>query len=85
MDRFGHFDEAYYERFYKNPKTRVLSADEHAHLAKFVFEFAKYNGIEIKSVLDVGAGVGLWKRWIEKHAKGSTYLGTEVSRAMCEE
>ena len=85
MERHGHFDEAYYDRFYNSPKTRVITAEEHAHLAKFVFEFAKWNGIEVQSVLDVGAGIGLWKRWIEKNAKKVEYTGTEVSRAMCEQ
>ena len=36
-------------------------------------------------VLDVGAGVGHWKRWIEKNAKKTSYRGTEVSDAMCKE
>ncbi len=44
-----------------------------AHLAAFVFAFAQYNKIEVKSVLDIGAGIGLWKHWIEKHAKGTQY------------
>jgi SAM-dependent methyltransferase len=83
MDRFRRFDEAYYHRFYEDPKTRVTSTDEHAALADFVFAFARYNNIEIKSVLDIGAGVGLWKRWVEKNAKGVSYTGTEVSQAMC--
>ncbi len=85
MDLHDQFDQTYYERFYLSPKTRVISADEHSHLAKFVFEFAKYNGLEIRSVLDVGAGIGLWKRWIAKNAKKASYLGTEVSKAMCKE
>lgn len=85
MDLHGQFDQAYYDRFYLSPKTRVISAEEHAHLARFVFEFAKYNGIEIQSALDVGAGIGLWKRWIAKNAKKTKYLGTEVSKVMCKE
>lgn len=85
MDLHDKFDQAYYDRFYLSPKTRVISADEHSHLARFVFEFAKYNGIEIESVLDVGAGVGLWKRWIAKNAKKVEYTGTEVSKVMCKE
>ena len=83
MDRFRRFDEAYYHRFYESPQTRVISVDEHAHLAAFVFQFAHYNKVEVKSVLDVGAGTGLWKHWIEKHEKGVQYIGTEVSQAMC--
>jgi hypothetical protein len=85
MDLHGQFDQAYYDRFYLSPKTRVISAEEHGHLARFVFEFAKYNGIEIQSVLDVGAGIGLWKRWIAKNSKKTKYLGTEVSKVMCKE
>lgn len=85
MDRFARFNQDYYDRFYLQSRSRVTSAEEHAHLARFVFEFAKYNGIEIESVLDVGAGVGHWKRWIEKNAKKTSYRGTEVSDAMCKE
>lgn len=83
MDRFRRFDEAYYHRFYESPKTRVISPEEHAHLATFVFAFARYNNIEIKNVLDIGAGIGLWKDWIAKNEKGIQYTGTEVSQAMC--
>jgi len=84
MDRFRRFDEAYYQRFYEAPKTRVVSAHEHAFLAKFVFAFASWNHIDIKSVLDIGAGVGHWKRWLEKNTKGVKYTGTEVSQVMCD-
>src|SRR6185503_21155111 len=66
MDRFRRFDEAYYHRFYDSPQTRVTSPEEHANLAGYVFAFAAYNKVEVKSVLDVGAGIGLWKHWIEK-------------------
>lgn len=89
MDRFRRFDEAYYHRFYLDPKTRVVSPDEHAALAEFVFAFARWNHHEIKSVLDIGAGVGLWKGWIEKNLnqkkKKVQYTGTEVSQAMCKQ
>ena len=83
MDRFRRFDEAYYHRFYESPKTRVVSAEEHDALPAFVFAFAAWNRLDIKSVLDIGAGVGHWKRWIEKNEKGVSYTGTEVSQVMC--
>jgi SAM-dependent methyltransferase len=83
MDRFRRFDEAYYHRFYESPKTRVVAPEDHSALAEFVFAFARWNHIELKSVLDIGAGVGLWKYWIEKNVKGVQYSGTEVSAAMC--
>src|SRR6478752_6266053 len=83
MDRFRRFDEAYYHRFYESPQTRVVSPEEHANLASFVVGFARWNRLELKSVLDIGAGVGLWKHWFEKHDKAVSYTGTEVSLAMC--
>ncbi|HLV19914.1 MAG TPA: class I SAM-dependent methyltransferase [Polyangiaceae bacterium] len=83
MDRFRRFDEAYYHRYYESPTTRVIEPEEHAALAGFVFSFARYNGIEIKSVLDIGAGIGLWKNWVTQNTKGVQYVGTEVSQAMC--
>ncbi len=83
MDRFARFDEAYYQRFYVDKATRVTSAEEHDSLARFVFCFAEWNKIEIRNVLDIGAGVGLWKKWIAKHQKSVAYEGTEVSQAMC--
>lgn len=83
MDRFRRFDEAYYHRFYESPQTRVVSPEEHANLASFVIGFARWNRLDLKSVLDIGAGIGLWKHWLEKHDKGIAYTGTEVSAAMC--
>lgn len=83
MDRFRRFDEAYYHRFYESPQTRVVSPEEHANLASFVVGFARWNRLELKSVLDIGAGIGLWKHWFEKHDKAVSYTGTEVSLAMC--
>ena len=83
MDRFRRFDEAYYHRFYENPTTRVHSAEEHANLAEFVFAFSRWNKLEVKSVLDIGAGIGLWQDYIAKYEKGVKYTGTEVSQVMC--
>jgi len=83
MDRFRRFDEAYYHRFYESPKTRVYSIEDHDALAQFVFSFLRWNRVEVKSVLDIGAGVGLWKQWIQKHDPELQYTGTEVSQVMC--
>ncbi len=83
MDRFRRFDEAYYHRFYEDPATRVVSPEEHSALAEYVFGFARWNKIDIKSVLDIGAGIGLWRQWISTHHPKVKYTGTEVSAAMC--
>ena len=85
MERHAQFDQAYYDRFYHDPATQVASVEEHAHLAEFVTAFARYNGVVLENVLDVGAGIGLWKNWFSENSKESKYTGTEVSKVMCEE
>ncbi len=82
-DRFRRFDEAYYHRYYENPKTRVFTPEQHASLCEFILGFAAWNGIEVKSVLDIGAGIGFWKQWLAKNRRGIKYTGTEVSQVMC--
>lgn len=83
MDRFGRFDAAYYRRFYEDPETRVYDEEGHAALARFIFGFARWNQLEVESVLDIGAGVGHWQRWLAANAPEARYTGTEVSKAMC--
>lgn len=77
------FDEAYYQRFYEDPKTRVYTSKELAHLATYVFAFARWNQLAIERVLDIGAGVGLWRDWVQKNEPKVEYTGTEISDAMC--
>lgn len=77
------FDAAYYARFYENPETQIYSAQDHDPLARYVFAFADWNQLPINRVLDIGAGVGLWKSWIERNRPGTDYDGTEVSAVMC--
>jgi Methyltransferase domain len=84
MPKEEQFDAQYYARFYEDPKTLVYSAQDHAPLAQYVFGFAAWNHIAIERVLDVGAGIGLWKHWINAHHPDVEYEGTEVSEVMCE-
>src|SRR3954465_5765440 len=83
MDQYRRFDEAYYHRFYENPKTRIYGSKEHSNLAQYVFSFARWNDVEPRTVLDIGAGISLWKNWIAKNAKDGEDTGIEVSQTMC--
>jgi len=77
------FDEAYYRRFYESRATRVYGKGEIAHLARGVTELVAWYGGEIRSVLDVGAGVGLWRDWFRSSKPDVRYLSTEVSPYAC--
>ena len=73
------FDEAYYERYYESKETRVYGKESIAHLARGVTGMIAWYGGTIRSVLDVGAGTGLWRDWFAENTKGIRYLSTEVS------
>lgn len=78
----ARFDAAYYRRYYGGPD-RVHGAREIAHLAAGVAGLAAWLGLEVRSVLDVGAGPGLWGRWFRRHRPGVRYRSIDVSAHAC--
>jgi hypothetical protein len=77
------FDAAYYQRFYGSPKTRVQGPREVAHLASGIVRIIEWLGAPIDSVLDVGAGAGLWRDWFRKHRKDVAYRSVDASAYAC--
>lgn len=73
------FDHAYYDRYYRDRKTQVASADDTARLARFVTGYLDYLGVQVRSILDVGAGVGLWKAPLRRAYPKARYVGLELS------
>jgi hypothetical protein len=78
------FDAEYYRRFYRDPVTRVHGVREIARLARGVSGTVRWFGGKLDTVLDVGAGTGLWRDWMVKHVKGVRYRSIEVSAHACE-
>src|SRR3954452_18366651 len=77
------FDAGYYGRYYKSARTRVHGAKEIAKLCTAITAMLDWWHVPIDTVLDVGAGVGLWRDWFKKHRPRTTYRSTEVSRYAC--
>jgi SAM-dependent methyltransferase len=80
----ARFDSAYYARFYENPKTRVSDAAQVEKLAGFVCGYLGYLGISVRHILDLGCGLGLWRKPLSEHFPGARYLGVEYSAYLCE-
>jgi SAM-dependent methyltransferase len=78
----ARFDAAYYRRYYGGPD-RVHGAREVAQLAAGVAGLAAWLGVDVRSVLDVGAGPGLWRRWFRRHRPGVRYRSVDVSAHAC--
>lgn len=76
------FDQAYFQRFY-GARGRVHGRREIAHLARGITGLAAWLGQPIGSVLDVGAGIGLWRDWFAKNRPSVRYRSTDVSAYAC--
>jgi predicted TPR repeat methyltransferase len=77
------FDAGFYRRFYLNPKTRVVTQRDMARRADLVAAFARHGQLEVRSILDVGCGLGLMRRQLLRHFPNARYTGLEVSEYLC--
>jgi hypothetical protein len=77
------FDAGYYGKYYGSARTRVHGPKEIARLCCAVTSMIEWWGAPLDSVIDVGAGVGLWRDWFAKHRPKTAYRTTEVSRYAC--
>lgn len=83
MPPANHFDAAYYHKFYMDPKSRVTSQADVDRLGAFVCNYLKYLRLRVRCVLDIGCGLGYWRRVIRRHFPGATYTGVEYSPHLC--
>lgn len=77
------FDRAYYQRFYRDAKGRVLSQEEVAVLGRFVCSYLDHLGIEVERILDLGCGLGWWRSVLTQHFPRASYAGVEISEYLC--
>lgn len=77
------FDKAYYRRYYQDPRTRVAAPEEIRAQADFVCGYMKYMDLPIRRALDMGCGLGSWKRELKRHFPGASYTGVEQSDYLC--
>jgi 2-polyprenyl-3-methyl-5-hydroxy-6-metoxy-1,4-benzoquinol methylase len=78
------FDAGYYRRFYEDPKTRVYTADDVERLGAFVLGYVRHLRVPVRRVLDIGCGLGHWRKPVAKHFPGARYRGVEHSDYLCE-
>ena len=74
------YDEAYFTKWYRDPRTRVHSPDDvrrKIHMVLGITE--RYLGRKLRSVLDVGAGEGTWGRELRRLRPALRYRGLDPS------
>jgi SAM-dependent methyltransferase len=74
------YDKAYFERWYRDPKTRVKSSSAIRRKASLALSVAEYY-LErpVRTVLDVGCGEGNWLAPLKALRPGIRYTGVDSS------
>ena len=79
------FDRAYYDRFYRNARTRVYDPAEVRALCNYVLAYLDHLDVGVRRVLDLGCGLGYWRDALEELRPGLKYVGVEVSEYLCDQ
>ena len=78
------FDKQYYDRFYANPRTAVITAGENRRRAELIAAGVKYLELPVRAMLDAGCGMGLLRAPLKKAFPRADYVGLEFSEYLCE-
>ncbi len=77
------FDAGFYRRFYRDPRTRVVTRAEMTRRADLVAAFVRHAEFPVRRILDVGCGLGLMRAALRRHFPRASYTGLEVSEYLC--
>ena len=78
------FDRDYYQRFYFDPRTAVVSRAEMNARARLISAYADHIVLHVRRMLDAGCGVGLLRKPLQRAFPRATYLGLEYSEYLCQ-
>ena len=78
----SRFDAGYYKRFYG--RGGVHDRKRIGQLATSVHNMCAWWGVTPRSVLDIGAGPGLWRDWYRDNHPKVRHTSTDVSEYACE-
>ena len=77
-----HFDETYYRHWYGNASTRAFTKADKQVRAAFVLSYLKMLKVPVRSVVDVGCGLGHWREALQGINSRIKYTGVEYSPLM---
>jgi 2-polyprenyl-3-methyl-5-hydroxy-6-metoxy-1,4-benzoquinol methylase len=77
------FDKAYYEKFYLDAKTQAVSTQEQERQVNLIHAHVNYLQVEIRSVLDLGCGLGVFLQCLKAAMPNVDTTGVEISDFLC--
>lgn len=75
------FDSSYYARFYG--KDGAHDEEKISYLASAVHNMCAWWGVNIRTVLDVGAGMGMWRDWYLDNHPDVAVQSIDISEHAC--
>ena len=81
----ARFDQAYYDRFYRDPATRCASVEDARVQADFLAGYLRYLEVPVHEIVDIGCGLGRLLRALDKHFPRARAVGVEGSAYLCRE
>ncbi len=78
------FNEDYYARYYKDRNTRVAEPRYFDSLARFISGYSELLGFKVRSIVDLGCGIGTLRKPLLRHFPKATYSGVDVSEYACQ-
>ena len=83
MESEQRFDARYYERYYRNPRTRATTPQAVKRQAAFVAGYVRHLEIPVRRVLDIGCGLGWMLGALENEFPKARCTGVEYSSHLC--
>ena len=77
------FDASFYRRYYLDPRTRVVTRSEMARRAELIAAFVRHGEFGVRSILDLGCGLGLMRDPLLQRFPRARYTGVEASPYLC--
>jgi trans-aconitate methyltransferase len=77
------FDSAYFRKYYYDAATRVTSAAEMRGRARLIAAALRHSSVPVRSILDVGCGIGLLRKPFAEALPRARYVGIETSDYLC--
>lgn len=79
----AHFDRDYYQRYYFDSRTAVISRQEMHARAGLIGAYVQHVGLPVRRILDAGCGTGLLRAPLRRLLPRASYAGLEVSDYLC--
>ncbi|WP_025770488.1 class I SAM-dependent methyltransferase [Thioalkalivibrio sp. HK1] len=79
------FDDAYFERFYLDPRTRIGDENGARKLGRFIGAYLDWLDIPVRRIVDLGCGLGRLREPLLDAFEKASYTGVDRSEYLCRE